>query len=124
MAETTSPEINPEIGISVDTGGLSTNYHDAGNGKPVVLIHGSGPGVTAWANWPGISASLRPTSPGSATPTRPPMTAMTLRSGSVISLRFSMRSIWSRYPWSATRSAERWHWRWQSITRNGSTDWC
>ncbi len=51
MAETTSPDINPEIGISIDAGGLNTNYHDAGGGKPVVLIHGSGPGVTAWANW-------------------------------------------------------------------------
>jgi 2-hydroxymuconate-semialdehyde hydrolase len=28
-----------------------TNYHDAGQGDPVLLIHGSGPGVTGWANW-------------------------------------------------------------------------
>jgi 2-hydroxymuconate-semialdehyde hydrolase len=26
-------------------------YHDLGSGAPVLLIHGSGPGVTAWANW-------------------------------------------------------------------------
>ena len=32
-------------------GGISTHYHDAGNGDPVVLLHGSGPGVSAWANW-------------------------------------------------------------------------
>jgi 2-hydroxymuconate-semialdehyde hydrolase len=25
--------------------------HDLGSGFPVVLIHGSGPGVSAWANW-------------------------------------------------------------------------
>ncbi|WP_281063752.1 alpha/beta fold hydrolase [Sphingomonas sp. LaA6.9] len=31
--------------------GLQTNYHDVGTGSPVVLIHGSGPGVSAWANW-------------------------------------------------------------------------
>ncbi|MQB46112.1 alpha/beta hydrolase [Rhizobium sp. ICMP 5592] len=28
-----------------------TNYHDAGEGAPVVLLHGSGAGVSAWANW-------------------------------------------------------------------------
>jgi 2-hydroxymuconate-semialdehyde hydrolase len=42
---------NPEIARSVITNGFSTNYHDLGNGPPVLLIHGSGPGVTAWANW-------------------------------------------------------------------------
>lgn len=42
---------NPEIGSTVDAGGIATNYHRAGDGPPVVLIHGSGPGVSAWANW-------------------------------------------------------------------------
>ncbi|WP_374593993.1 alpha/beta fold hydrolase [Sphingosinicella sp.] len=28
-----------------------TNYHDAGKGHPVILLHGSGPGVSAWTNW-------------------------------------------------------------------------
>ncbi|HEU5240671.1 MAG TPA: alpha/beta hydrolase, partial [Ornithinibacter sp.] len=42
---------SPEIAQTVDVGGLATNYHDVGTGAPVVLIHGSGPGVTAWANW-------------------------------------------------------------------------
>jgi pimeloyl-ACP methyl ester carboxylesterase len=41
----------PEIGASVDAGGVSTNYLEAGQGRPVVLVHGSGPGVTAYANW-------------------------------------------------------------------------
>jgi 2-hydroxymuconate-semialdehyde hydrolase len=31
--------------------GISTNYHDQGEGPPVLLLHGSGPGVSAWANW-------------------------------------------------------------------------
>ena len=41
----------PEIGSTVDAGGVQTNYLEAGSGSPVVLIHGSGPGVTAYANW-------------------------------------------------------------------------
>ncbi|NKQ12836.1 alpha/beta fold hydrolase [Pseudomonas sp. SST3] len=44
---------NPEIGLEIDAGGINTNYHDAGQGSgtPLLLLHGSGPGVTAWANW-------------------------------------------------------------------------
>lgn len=42
---------NPEVGRRITAAGLETNYHDVGEGEPVVLLHGSGPGVTAWANW-------------------------------------------------------------------------
>ncbi len=42
---------NPEIGKRVRTGAFDTNVHDLGKGAPVLLIHGSGPGVSAWANW-------------------------------------------------------------------------
>lgn len=35
----------------MDVSGIKTNYHDAGRGAPVLLIHGSGPGVSAWVNW-------------------------------------------------------------------------
>lgn len=42
---------NPEIGKSIVANGIVTNYHDVGSGAPVLLIHGSGPGVSAWANW-------------------------------------------------------------------------
>ncbi len=45
---------NPEIGLSVDVGGIATNYIMAGEGDPLILIHGSGPGVTAYANWRGV----------------------------------------------------------------------
>ena len=41
----------PEIANSIQTGAFKTNYHDLGKGFPVVFLHGSGPGVTAWANW-------------------------------------------------------------------------
>lgn len=43
--------VNPEIVNSIQTGNFLTNYHDTGKGFPVVMVHGSGPGVTAWANW-------------------------------------------------------------------------
>ena len=42
---------NPEIAESVLAAGIRTNVHDVGSGPPVLLIHGSGPGVSAWANW-------------------------------------------------------------------------
>jgi 2-hydroxymuconate-semialdehyde hydrolase len=42
---------SPEIGKSIVAAGLRTNYHDVGRGFPVLMIHGSGPGVSAYANW-------------------------------------------------------------------------
>ena len=42
---------NPEIGLSVDVDGIATNYHRSGSGPVVLLVHGSGPGVSAFANW-------------------------------------------------------------------------
>ena len=42
---------NPEIARSIVASGIRTNYHDQGQGHSVLLIHGSGPGVSAWANW-------------------------------------------------------------------------
>ncbi|MCI4680368.1 alpha/beta fold hydrolase [Rhodoblastus acidophilus] len=42
---------NPEIASSIKAAGITTNYHDLGAGFPVLFIHGSGPGVSAWANW-------------------------------------------------------------------------
>jgi len=49
----------PEIANSIQTGGFKTNYHDLGNGFPIVFLHGSGPGVTAWANWHRLFPLLR-----------------------------------------------------------------
>jgi 2-hydroxymuconate-semialdehyde hydrolase len=42
---------SPEIANTINAGGIQTNYHDLGNGFPVMMIHGSGPGVSAYANW-------------------------------------------------------------------------
>jgi len=38
-------------GHTVDAGGIATHYWDIGTGTPVLMLHGSGPGVSAWANW-------------------------------------------------------------------------
>jgi 2-hydroxymuconate-semialdehyde hydrolase len=42
---------SPEIGQSLQAGGIKINYHDHGSGFPVLMIHGSGPGVSAFVNW-------------------------------------------------------------------------
>jgi pimeloyl-ACP methyl ester carboxylesterase len=42
----------PEVGQSAEANGIRTNYLEAGSGtETVLLIHGSGPGVTSYANW-------------------------------------------------------------------------
>ena len=49
---------NPEIGRSITVDGIHTNFIEAGFGEPLILIHGSGPGVTAFANWRGVIPDL------------------------------------------------------------------
>lgn len=52
---------------TMDQAARGINYHDAGTGEPVLLIHGSGPRVTAWANWrltmPDLSQRFRVIAP-------------------------------------------------------------
>ena len=61
---------NPEVGQSIVAGGIRTNYHDLNSsaaGVPLLLIHGSGPGVSAFANWrlvmPAFAAKRRVIAP-------------------------------------------------------------
>ena len=58
---------NPEIANNIKTGSFNTNYHDLGEGEPVIFMHGSGPGVSAYANWrlcmPEISKGYRVIAP-------------------------------------------------------------
>jgi 2-hydroxymuconate-semialdehyde hydrolase len=50
--------LNPEVARSIVAAGIRTNYHDLGSGFPVLMLHGSGPGVSAWANWRLVMPSL------------------------------------------------------------------
>lgn len=36
---------------TIAAGGIKTSYLEAGSGEPVIMLHGSGPGVSALANW-------------------------------------------------------------------------
>ncbi|MFN8158189.1 MAG: alpha/beta fold hydrolase [Candidatus Nanopelagicales bacterium] len=62
-------ETRPEIGRTVDAAGIATNVLESGSpdAPPVLLLHGSGPGVSAYANWrltiPALSERLRVIAP-------------------------------------------------------------
>jgi len=36
---------------TVEIDGLTLNYHEAGTGEALIMLHGSGPGVSAWTNF-------------------------------------------------------------------------
>jgi pimeloyl-ACP methyl ester carboxylesterase len=48
-----------EVGKTIEANGIKTNYLEGGSGDThVVLVHGSGPGVTAYANWRQVIPTL------------------------------------------------------------------
>ena len=53
---------NPEIAQQIATCGYTTNCHDIGpsdgHADAVMLLHGSGAGVSGWANWRGLMPEL------------------------------------------------------------------
>lgn len=51
MTSVAQDQTNAEIGRTIVAAGIRTNVHDVGTGQPVLMIHGSGPGVSAWSNW-------------------------------------------------------------------------
>jgi 2-hydroxy-6-oxo-octa-2,4-dienoate hydrolase len=53
-----SVKVEPGRGRTMRALDLDTNYHDEGTGKAVVLLHGSGPGVSAWTNWKRVIPAL------------------------------------------------------------------
>lgn len=53
--DTPQPLVSPQF---IDAAGHRTLYRELGAGEPVVLLHGSGPGVSGWANWSRIAPVL------------------------------------------------------------------
>jgi pimeloyl-ACP methyl ester carboxylesterase len=45
-------------GRSVDVAGSPVRVHELGAGPPVLLLHGSGPGTTAWGAWAPVATAL------------------------------------------------------------------
>ncbi len=66
-SQTQTVTTRPEVGSTIRANGILTNYLDAGEGDPVVLVHGSGPGVSAYANWrltlPALAEGVRVLAP-------------------------------------------------------------
>jgi 2-hydroxy-6-oxo-octa-2,4-dienoate hydrolase len=56
MTSAPSPVLPPDR--EVDAGGLRTHYLEAGEGDALLLLHGSGPGVSAASNWGGVIDAL------------------------------------------------------------------
>lgn len=80
-----------EQGQIIEVSGWPTNVHDEGQGPPVLLIHGSGPGSMAWTNWrtiaPELARQFRVIAPdllGFGHTTKPPGTRYT-------------RSLWTQH---------------------------
>lgn len=41
------------VGQFIQAGDYRLHYHEAGQGSPVILLHGGGPGATGWSNYSG-----------------------------------------------------------------------
>jgi len=57
--QTDSKTLDPDaISRNLTVMGVDTYFHDAGDGPPLLLLHGSGPGVSAWSNWRPVYSAL------------------------------------------------------------------
>ncbi|RJO70796.1 alpha/beta hydrolase [Nocardia panacis] len=57
MPQSVADHLIPRTRI-VEAGGIPTKVVTAGSGRPIVLLHGSGPGVSAEANWSDVIPDL------------------------------------------------------------------
>ena len=122
---------NPEIGRTITAMGLKTNVHDVGEGAPVVMIHGSGPGVSAFANWrlnmPALAEGRRVVALdcvgfGYTDRAEDGVYSQDLWVRHILAV---MDELGSSAPTSsATPLAAAWRWRWRSTTRTGCAASC
>jgi 2-hydroxymuconate-semialdehyde hydrolase len=57
--QTDSKTLDPDsISRNLTVMGVDTHFHDAGEGPALLLLHGSGPGVSAWSNWRAVYPAL------------------------------------------------------------------
>ncbi|MFD5123570.1 alpha/beta fold hydrolase [Streptomyces sp. NPDC058385] len=63
MTTTAAPLMEESTSRSVTTRDWTLHYNEAGEGHPVIFLHGSGPGATGWSNFspniPALSAQYR-----------------------------------------------------------------
>jgi pimeloyl-ACP methyl ester carboxylesterase len=53
MPQTLTALTAENTGKDAQTGPYRTHYHEAGHGPAVIMLHGAGPGASAWANFSG-----------------------------------------------------------------------
>lgn len=58
MPVTSSPASAPAVVELSLLDGLPVRFHDMGSGPAVLLLHGSGPGTTAWGAWAALATAL------------------------------------------------------------------
>jgi 2-hydroxymuconate-semialdehyde hydrolase len=57
--QTQTQTLDPDsISRTLPVMGVDTHFHDAGDGPPLLMLHGSGPGVSAWSNWRPVYPAL------------------------------------------------------------------
>lgn len=58
-SQTQTQTLDPDsTSRTITVQGVETHFHDAGEGPALLLLHGSGPGVSAWSNWRPVYSAL------------------------------------------------------------------